>query len=99
MHYVHRTEGPEESCEEPEISSTEVPVRSEEPAARRLEAFPRKTDTPLESASEPLVPVTRIHQALVTPEERAIPRADIPHVGIPAKLNSLSKGNPNGIPG
>jgi DNA end-binding protein Ku len=73
MHYVHRADVSEEPPDEPEGNRTEVPVRSVEPGAERLEKFPRRTDAP----QEPPAAVTRVHQALVTPEERAIARADV----------------------
>jgi DNA end-binding protein Ku len=73
MHYVHRADVSEELPEEPEGNRKEVPVRSAAPGAERLETFPRRTDAPL----QPPAAVTRVHQALVTPEDRAIPRADV----------------------
>jgi DNA end-binding protein Ku len=77
MHYVHRPEVAEEPPGEPESVPTEMPVISFERAPQRLEAFPPGNESPGKPAPEPPEPVTRVHQTLVTPEERPIPRADL----------------------
>ena len=74
MHYVHRPEVPEEPPDEPGIVP-ELSVRSAGRAAQRLEAFPPTRAQ--EPALGPPPPVTRVHQALMTPDERPIPRGDV----------------------
>jgi len=74
MHYVHRPEVSEQPPDEPEIIS-EMPVRSVGRAPQRLEAFPPTREQ--ESTPEPPPPVTRVHQALMTPAERPLPRSDV----------------------
>jgi DNA end-binding protein Ku len=77
MHYVHRPGVSEEAPEEPDVSPPQVAPRFAERAPQRLEAFAPRIEPQREPAPEPLSPVTRVHQALVTPEERAIARADV----------------------
>jgi non-homologous end joining protein Ku len=77
MHYVHRPEVPEEPHDEPQVSPPEVPTRFAAPAPQRTEALPPRMEAQRESPPEPPGPVTRVHQALVTPEERPISRADV----------------------
>jgi DNA end-binding protein Ku len=74
MHYVDRPEVPEEPSDEPEVIP-EVPVRSVDRAPQRLEAFPPTREQ--EPAPEPPPPVTRVRQALITPDERLIARGDV----------------------
>jgi DNA end-binding protein Ku len=77
MHYVSRHEATEQSAEEPEISPAELPMKSLERAPQRLEAFPLRTEPEREAVPQPPPPVTRVHQALVTPEDRAISPAEV----------------------
>jgi DNA end-binding protein Ku len=85
MHYVHQPEVGEGPPDEPDVSPAEVPGRSAAPAPQRIAAFPPRAQAPsapaLEPPSpEPSAPITRVHQALVTPDERPISRADV-HLG------------------
>ena len=74
MHYVHSPEVPEEPPDRPEIIP-EVSVRSADRAPQRLEALsPAGAKEP---APKPPPPVARLHQALMTPDERPIPRGDV----------------------
>jgi len=75
MHYVHQPTISEEPPDEPEVSPAELPVRSAERPRQRLEAFVPRVG--VESAPEPPAQVTRVHQTLITPEERPIARADV----------------------
>jgi DNA end-binding protein Ku len=74
MHYVYRPEVSEEPPDEPEITP-EVPLRSVERAPQRLEAFPPTREQ--EPTPEPPPPVTRVHQTLVTADERPLARGDV----------------------
>jgi DNA end-binding protein Ku len=77
MHYVQRPEVSDEPPGEREVSPPEVPTRSAERAPERLEAFPPRMEAQLEPVPEPPPLVTRVHQALVTPEDRPIARAEV----------------------
>jgi DNA end-binding protein Ku len=77
MHDVHRPGVAEEQPEEPETGPPEVPLKSAERAPQRLAAFPPAPAAEKGRAPEPPPPISRVHQALVTPEERPISRADL----------------------
>jgi DNA end-binding protein Ku len=77
MHYVHRPEVAEMPPDEAEVSPPEAAPRLAEGAPQRLEAVPSKMDTPLDTVLESHAPVTRVHQALVTPEDRPVARAEV----------------------
>jgi DNA end-binding protein Ku len=77
MHYVHRPEVTEEPEDEREISPPDFPTRSAEQGPQRLETFSPRTEAEWEPPPEPPAPVTRVHQALVTPEEGPVSRADL----------------------
>ena len=76
MHYVHRPEVLEEAVHDREVNPSEAPVRFAERAPQRLEEFPpsREQEPP---SPEPPPPATRVHQALITPDERPIARGDV----------------------
>jgi DNA end-binding protein Ku len=76
MHYVHRHGVPEEPADEAEANPPEVAPRFAERAPQQLEAFPSRTEAEREPTPQPPAPVTRVRQALVTPEERP-QRADV----------------------
>jgi DNA end-binding protein Ku len=77
MHYVHRPKVAEEPEDEREVSPPEVASRFTEPGSRQLEGFQPGTAPQREPVSEPPPPISRVHQSLVTPEERPISRADV----------------------
>jgi hypothetical protein len=70
MHYVHRPGMAGEPADEREMSPSEVPLKSVERAPQCLAAFPPEPEAERERAPEPLPPISRVHQALVTPNEQ-----------------------------
>jgi DNA end-binding protein Ku len=76
MHYVHRPEVGEEPPDEPEAGA-EVPMKFTERVPQHLETLPPGVDSASEAKPEPPAPITRVHQALLTPEDRPITPADI----------------------
>jgi DNA end-binding protein Ku len=77
MHYVHREEVSEEPADERDFSDTETPVRPEERPHQQFEAFTSGTAARPAREPEPSAPVARVHQALVTSEDRPIARTDL----------------------
>ena len=77
MHYVHRPQVSAEPADEREVTPAEVPTRSEERTFQRVEAYPPGAALEREPMPEAPLPISRVHQAFVTSEERPIQPADI----------------------
>ena len=75
MHYVHRAEVSEEPVHERESGDSEIPMRPEEEPP--FHASSPGTAAQREPAPESPAPVTRVHQALVTSEDRPVSRTDV----------------------
>ena len=71
LHYVHRAPVPEEPEDEPLVNPAPLPENA--PGARPQKVEPVAPIT----EPEPAGPITRVRQALVTPDEQQVPRAEL----------------------